>query len=90
MTARDLCLAPPMDAGTHPIDFELAVFEQVKKFPGLSPASNETVGAEVEREGAGRAASTTQVVPTPTSILSVINKRCRIFIAPSFTIFYHV
>src|SRR5262245_61539849 len=78
MTARDFCPAPPMDEGTHPIDAEVPVFEQVKKFPGLSPASNETVG--------GAAAWATPAVPHPTSILNIANKSCRIFIKPSFRV----
>jgi hypothetical protein len=73
-----------MDAGTHPSDFELAVFEQVKKFPGLSPASNETTG--VLDGGPGGAAWAMPNVPHPTSILSAATKRCRVFIDPSFTV----
>jgi hypothetical protein len=59
-----------MAAGTHPIDDELAVFEQVKKFPGLSPASNVMVGA----------ASAMPAVPHPITILNRANKSCRMFI----------
>src|ERR1041384_1925940 len=42
MTARDFC---PGVAGTPPSEVEFPVLIHVKKFPGLSPASNETTGA---------------------------------------------
>src|SRR5262245_21164677 len=83
MTARDFCPAPPMDPGTHPIDFELPVFVHVKKFPGLFPASNETTGVALT-DWPGGAAGAPPNVPHPTSILNIANKSCRIFIGPSF------
>src|SRR4029078_1172431 len=42
MTVRDFC---PAVVFTHPSDVDWPEFTQVKKFPGVSPASNETVGA---------------------------------------------